>query len=102
MLGLKYFILYFSVLSAHAAVSDTPYAHVICKNQKIVRTIRVEKGQGKCETLYTKNGKDQVIATGYNAPSCKKFLTDVQENLTKAGWKCRETQQSVVSELSAQ
>ena len=98
----KYFILYFSVLSAQAAVSETPYAHVICKNQKIVRTIRVEKGAGKCETLYTKNGQDQVIATGINPPSCKKFLTDVQENLTKAGWKCRETKQAIVSELSSQ
>lgn len=89
-------------MTANAAVSDVPYAHVICKNQKIVRTIRVEKGPGKCSTLYTKNGQDQVIASGINATSCKKFMSDVQENLTKAGWKCRETKAAVVSELSSQ
>src|SRR5688500_16686767 len=101
MLGLKYIIVYFSVITANAAVSDTPYAHVICKNQKIVRTIRVEKGEGKCETVYTKNGQDQIIASGNFPTSCKKFMMDVQDNLTKAGWKCRETQ-AIVSELSSQ
>jgi hypothetical protein len=102
MTALKYLILYFSVLTTSAAVSDVPFAHVICKNQKIVRTLRVQKANGKCETLYTKNGQDQVIASGWNATSCKKFLTDVQENLIKAGWKCRETTDSKVSELSTQ
>ena len=99
---LKYLILSFAVASANAAVSGVPFAHVICKNQKIVRTLRVKKENGKCETLYTKNGQDQVIASGINANSCKKFLSDVQENLTKAGWKCRETKDAIVSDLGSQ
>lgn len=90
------------MITANAAISDVPIAHVICKNQKVVRTLRVQKGNGKCETLYTKNGQDQVIASGINANSCKKYLTDVQGNLIKAGWKCRETKEAVVSELSSQ
>lgn len=98
MLGLKLLILSFSVLSAAPTASDLTY--VLCKNQKIVRTLRIEKESGKCQTVYTKNGQDQVIGSGLNPNSCQKFLTDVQGNLEKAGWKCRETKDSALSEIS--
>src|SRR4051812_5045921 len=102
-MGLKCLILYFSVvMTAGAAISDVPVAQVICKNQKTVRTLRVQSSKGKCETLYTKSGQDHIIASGINATSCKKFMMEVQGNLTKAGWKCRETKEAVVSELSSQ
>jgi hypothetical protein len=94
---LKIFVLFLSFLSAKAAISDVTY--VLCKNQKTVRTLRIEKTSGKCQTIYTKNGLDQVIASGYNPTSCQKFLDDVQGNLIKAGWKCREPKESAVSEL---
>jgi hypothetical protein len=96
MTGLKY-ILILATLISSSAFAETPY--VICKNQKTVRTLRIDKVAGKCQTVYTKNGQDQVIGSGMNPSSCKKFLEDVSENLTKSGWKCREPKDSQVSQL---
>lgn len=80
------------------AVDDSNY--YICKNDKIVRTLRVEKKEGRCRSLYTKRGRVQEIGSGMNFGSCVKIVNDVKKNLTDNGWTCVEAQSSGFSDLS--
>lgn len=74
-------------------------SYVICKNQKIVRTLRVEVIAGRCQAVYTKNGKDQIIGSGMNTQSCLKYAQNVRDTLIKNNWKCRDVERSAVSEV---
>lgn len=69
----------------------------ICKNLKNIRTLRLEKTQGECRTIYTKAGKDRVIGQGQFEESCFKFLSNVKSNLEKAGWNCKEAPKTQVT-----
>ena len=64
--------------------------YVICKNQKIVRTIRVECQKGECDTIYTKDGTDRVEGSNNNVLGGQKILGNIQANLEKAAWKCND------------
>src|SRR5688572_25679060 len=74
-------------------------SYFICKNQKIARTLRIEKTPGRCRTLYSKNGQSQEIASGMNLGSCQKIMEDVKKNLTDNGWKCKELDSAGISEI---
>lgn len=64
---------------------------VICRNQKIVRTIRVECTSGlECNTIYTKEGTDRVEGSNNNVLGGQKILGNIQANLEKAAWKCND------------
>ena len=70
----------------------------MCKNRKIVRTLRVQSGQaGGCQTVYTKAGVDRIIGNGINKNSCFKFMDNVRGNLGKAGWACKDISRSQIS-----
>ncbi len=72
---------------------------LICKNKKIVRTVRITKERGLCKTTYTKDGKSQVIGSGMNPESCKKVLEGVKKNLEASHWVCRDAKASSVSDI---
>ena len=92
-------ILISSSISAIAGVS-VPKLSVMCRNSKEVRTLRIEKSaDGGCVTIYTKYGKDQNIGKAQNPQSCVDILKRVETTLTSADWKCREVQESRVSNL---
>lgn len=63
---------------------------VICRNQKIVRTFRIEKKNGRYLAIYTKNGEDRIIGNAQKLFVCLDVIKSVKENLVKAGWKCKE------------
>lgn len=66
--------------------------YVICRNQKIVRTIRVEcqeKNQ-ECDTIYTKDGTDRVEGFKNNILGGQKILGNIKTNLENAAWKCND------------
>ena len=63
---------------------------VLCKNRKVVRTITLSTAADGCRTVYTKAGVDRVIGSGIHESSCRGFLQNVQANLEKAGWSCRD------------
>ena len=73
--------------------------YTICKNRKIVRTIRVEKDASTDQfvTYYTKSGKDKEVGRARWKPSAEKFQTNIQSNLEKAGWKCQNVQDYAVT-----
>ncbi len=87
-------ILFFLTLAANA---DEPL--LICKNKKIVRTVRITKEKGLCRTNYTKDGKTQLIGSGMNPASCLKVLEGVRKNLEASHWSCRDVKESSVSDI---
>lgn len=82
---------------AMGAHPDEPL--LICKNKKIVRTVRITKENGRCQTIYTKNGKSQLIGSGINPVSCQNFLDGVRKNLEASHWSCRDVKESSVSDI---
>lgn len=82
------------------SVVKTPEVSVMCRNQKEVRTLRVEiLKDGTCRSIYTKAGKDQKIGAGQNFQSCEEFVQKVRDVLEGAYWKCREVEESRVSNI---
>jgi len=67
-------------------------SYLLCKNQKIVRTIRVVdiKEQERCVTMYTKAGIDRIVGMGNNIWTCNNVLNNIRGNLEKAFWKCKD------------
>lgn len=90
-------VLFFSTF---AQAGDDP-GFILCKHDKIVRTLRIEKADdSRCKAIYTKQGVDQVIGSAQNESSCEGFVAGVKKNLEEASWRCREVKQSRVSDLS--
>jgi len=98
----KYLLSLFISLSALSALLLSASVHaeddkdgevkqyVICRNQKVVRTIRVECVGSECDTIYTKDGADQVKGSNNNVSGGQKILGNIQANLEKAAWKCND------------
>lgn len=82
-----------------ARAEDASYS--LCKLDKEVRTLRIEKEEGKCLTIYNKYGKDQHVGEAQNHSSCEDILGRVKSTLENAGWKCRSVQSSGVSDLTS-
>jgi hypothetical protein len=89
------------VLFSTFAMNARAEQALICKNKKVVRMVRVTKESGHCQTIYTKDGKEQTIGSGQNLSSCQKYLEDVRRNLSNVGWKCRDVKDAAVSEVEA-
>lgn len=83
----------FSVVPAfaQAAIQNSPN-YVLCRNQKNVRTIHVEKvdEEKQCVTKYTKAGIDHEVGRAQHIQSCVKVMDNIKANLEKAQWKCKE------------
>lgn len=93
------FVLLSPLSSPLVQAEEDNFRYVMCRNKQIVRTIRAEwhKSTDSCNTLYTKNGKDRSVGTGRFFDSCVKFLENVQGNLEKAGWKCRDISKASIT-----
>lgn len=95
---LKLFLFTFPILamsgvSINALADDADKdvkQYVICRNHKIVRTIRVECSKAECDTIYTKEGSDRVEGSNNNIMGGQKILSNIQANLEKAAWKCND------------
>lgn len=72
--------------------------HVMCRNGADVRTVEVAKRSSFCETVYSKNGKLEIVSKSVSSTVCQKVLSNIQSNLTKANWSCRDISQSRVSQ----
>ncbi|MEK6773227.1 MAG: hypothetical protein AABY64_04755 [Bdellovibrionota bacterium] len=68
---------------------------LLCKNLKIVRTLRVESTPQKCTTIYTKLGQDRSIGSSQRPALCRDFAHQVRDTLVNAGWKCKEVKSGV-------
>ncbi len=78
--------------------------YVMCRNGKIVRTIRVEtnpKDKNSWITMYTKNGVDEIVGEAKNPSSCDVVLERVQKTLETNSWKCRDMQNATIHRETA-
>lgn len=84
-----------------AAYEVVPDTFILCKHGKEVRSLRTRsnKEKGKCETYYTKYGKDQMVGGGHNNDTCAEISARIRNTLEAADWKCREVKESTVSEI---
>lgn len=90
------FVVFFSSSSAFANLNDSL---VLCKNNKTVRTLRVEIEDQKCRAIYTKSGVDVTIGSGQFTESCMEFVANVRKNLEGASWNCREVKEARTSTI---
>src|SRR4051812_31420656 len=65
-------------------------SHILCRNKKVVRTVSIQKIAEGCQTVYNKNGVDQIVGGGKFLSTCRKQLSTIKHNLESAGWKCQE------------
>lgn len=69
--------------------SDLSDIFFLCKNGKAVRWLRAYKlDNGKCHTIYSKEGYLQVISSGTYYTSCEGVLHNVRKNIEEGGYKC--------------
>lgn len=74
---------------------------IICKNDKSVRTLRIDKSNdGSCRAIYTKQGVDQVVGSSMRENGCESILEGIRKTLEGSIWKCRGVKEAVVSNLS--
>lgn len=91
-------VLFLFSTSAFATQAQVDDNLILCKNQRLVRTLRVDfDNSNKCMAIYNKNGEDKVIGSGQNPQSCLQFVNNVRDNLEGASWNCREVKDSRTS-----
>lgn len=75
-------------------------SYIICKHAKDVRTVQVvpKKDEG-CTVSYTKAGVEGVVADSKWKGRCFDVLHNVQTNLEKAGWSCKDISDARVSSV---
>jgi hypothetical protein len=83
--------------SAAKVKPDDKASYLICKNNSVVRTIRVEKKGHGCKTTYTKDGVDNVVGRSGSETLCYEVFDRIRDNLEKASWKCKDITESRVS-----
>ncbi len=83
--------------TAEAEETDLFY---LCKRNKNTRWLRAYKLEnGKCNTIYSKEGYLQVIGSAVYFSSCEGVLHSVQKNLEEGGFKCNPVTKYSVLEL---
>lgn len=87
-------------LGTSSAFAGLENSLVLCRNQKTVRTLRVEMGEDqKCRAIYTKQGVDETIGSGQLTSSCEEYILNVRKNLEEAKWNCREVKEARTSNV---
>ena len=90
----------FSVQFSEAQVPDKADIFLLCKRDKSIRWLRASKLEnGKCKTLYSKEGYMQIISSATFFASCEGVLQIVRKNIEEGGFKCHNTPLVQVAEL---
>lgn len=90
----------FFILMGSLAQAEIGDAFILCKHNKVVRTLRVDAvSDSQCKAVYTKEGVDKVIGASQNKEVCGDVLNKVRKNLEEGSWACREVKESRLSNL---
>lgn len=85
-------------LFSFSAAADLSISLILCKQNKMVRTLRVETDEDqKCRAIYTKQGIDENIGSGSTASGCDGFVEGVRKTLEEAQWNCRNVKEARTS-----
>lgn len=85
-----------SVALAETTRALEPESFTLCRLNNIARSIRVEREDEQCFTLYTRAGVDRVVGRGRHSASCEGILDNIRGNLEAAAWDCRDVQHARV------
>ena len=77
--------------------SDEQNSYVLCRHQKMVRTIRVDTKGSICKAIYTKEGKDDIVGKAASPDVCLEVIGKIRSNLEKNSWKCEDMKADRVS-----
>ena len=77
--------------------AQTKPNYIMCRNNNVVRTIRIEKKGRSCRTTYTKDGVDSTVGKSGSMALCQDVFDKIKDNLEKALWKCKDITQARVS-----
>lgn len=90
-----------ATFAADVVVDVQNKSYWMCKNQKDVRTMRIEVDKvGICRAFYSKAGVEKSIGSGKNFESCVTFVQSVKTNLEKSGWACRDITSTTITSLT--
>lgn len=79
------------------------HALVLCRKEKAVRTLRVEKlGPEKCRALYSKSGIEQVIGANTRIDQCMTYVDGVKGTLESADWNCKLVKVSTQNDVQGE
>ena len=83
-----------------AAEAEARDVFLLCRREKSVRWLRAYKlDNGKCRTLYSKEGYLQVVSSATYFASCEGVLQSIRKNIEEGGFKCSAVPQVSVLEL---
>lgn len=74
---------------------------IICNRNRDVRWIRIYSADdGKCRTIYSKEGFTQIVSSATYYSSCESVLNNVKKNVEAGGFKCQEAVLGHVIEIN--
>ncbi len=101
MQGIKFYILFifFGIISSTLAFAEDKPNFLICRNQKNLRIVRIEKEAAgpHCVAKYAKSGISKEVGRALNINSCIKIMENIKINLEKSSWKCKETTNTTIT-----
>lgn len=87
--------------SVELLAADKNNMFVVCERQGDIRWIRVySSNDGKCKTVYSKDGFSQVVSSATFFSSCESVLVNVKKNVEGGGFKCRDAELANVIEVN--
>lgn len=86
--------------TTETAPSQSEEIFLLCRRDKSVRWLRAYKLEnGKCKTVYSKEGYLQVIGSATYFSSCEGVLQSVKKNIEEGGFKCAPSAKVSVLEI---
>lgn len=83
-------------MQAEANLDKTDVS-ILCRRDKSVRWLRAFKlDNGKCKTIYSKEGYLQVVSSATFFSSCEVVLLSIKKNIEEGGFKCSPMSVSVI------
>lgn len=73
---------------------------VLCKLQQQVRTLRIFKNEDRYALVYRKFQRDEELGRFQYVKSAVQVMKEVQQNLEKSDWACREVVESKISDVT--
>lgn len=99
---MRHAILFISLwlTAVQVSATDKNNMFVLCERQRDIRWMRVfSSSDGKCKTVYSKDGYSQVVSSATFYSSCEAVLVNVRKNVEGGGFKCREAVLSGYTEI---
>lgn len=86
--------------SVQTLAADKNNMFVFCERQRDVRWIRVfSSSDGKCKTVYSKEGYSQVVSSATFYSQCEAVLNNIKKNVEGGGFKCKEAELANIIEI---